>query len=238
MTPISFLKPSWRQWTLEHWSSFVIDLKYKRPLDGSEPRRLWAWIEVGCHIRAVALFAVCFLPFVPWYQFLLIYALAICILTLNHVRTLAAHNYRGDGEAMTHAEQLFDSNDISSRAPWTLALCPVGLRFHALHHLFPAMPYHNLERAHLRLMEKLPQDALYRHCVHPSLFSVLRQLAQDISDDFAQRNESSAQHETDPTNSGQGSVSLNRAHAGAMLRDKHLRKTSSPDNAETTGSRS
>ena len=188
VTPISFLHPRWRQWALEHWSSFVIDLKYKRPLDGKEPRRLWAWIEIACHLRAVALFAVCFLPFVPWFQFLLLYALAICILTLNHVRTLTAHRYRGTGETMSHAEQLFDSNDISSRAPWTIALCPVGLRFHALHHLFPGMPYHNLERAHLRLMSKLPEDAAYRRCVHPSFFSVIRQLARDIQDDFAARN--------------------------------------------------
>lgn len=180
VTPISFLHPQLRRWALEHWSSFVIDLKFKRRLTGKEPLKLWAWIEIGCHLRAVALFGVCFLPFVPWYQFLLLYALAIAILTLNHVRTLTAHRYRGDGQAMSHADQLFDSNDIASRSPVVLALCPVGLRFHALHHLFPGMPYHNLEKAHRRLMEKLPADSAYRQCVHPSFFSVLRQFIRDL----------------------------------------------------------
>lgn len=180
ITPISFLHPRLRRWSLEHWSSFVIDLKFKRRVTGKEPLKLWAWIEVGCHVRAVALFAVGFLPFVPWYQFLLLYALAITILTLNHVRTLTAHRYLGNGERMSHAEQLFDSNDIVSRNPLVLALCPVGLRYHALHHLFPGMPYHNLGKAHERLMNELPVGSEYHKCVHYGFFSVLRQFLRDL----------------------------------------------------------
>jgi fatty acid desaturase len=38
----------------------------------------------------------------------------------------------------------------------------VGLRYHALHHLFPSLPYHNLGRAHQRLMAELPTDSPYR----------------------------------------------------------------------------
>jgi hypothetical protein len=40
-------------------------------------------------------------------------------------------------------------------------LCPVGLRFHALHHLFPGLPYHNLEKAHGRLSTALPVSSDY-----------------------------------------------------------------------------
>jgi fatty acid desaturase len=182
VTPLSFLSPSLRRWTLEHWSSFVIDLQFKREIKESDPVKLWALIEVACHLRTVALFAVPMLPFVPWYQFLLIYVIAVSVLTLNHLRTLTAHRFKGDGHTMSHAEQLFDSNDIVGDPIFTEILMPVGLRFHALHHLFPGMPYHNLKKAHLRLMEQLPEDAPYRSCVQKSFFSALAQFYRDMSE--------------------------------------------------------
>ncbi|HWL73233.1 MAG TPA: fatty acid desaturase, partial [Burkholderiaceae bacterium] len=51
--------------------------------------------------------------------------------------------------------------------------------YHALHHLFPSLPYHNLARAHRRLMAELPADNLYRQTVYPSYWSVIRQLVAD-----------------------------------------------------------
>lgn len=184
VTPLSFLIPGLRRWALEHWSSFVIDLKFKRDIRAKDPVKLWAWIEAGCFLRAIALFAVGLPPLslAPWYQFLLIYALAVSILILNHLRTLAAHRYRGDGKSMSHADQLFDSTDIVGDPILTEILCPVGLRFHALHHLFPGMPYHNLKKAHLRLMEKLPEDSPYRACVYPHYFAVMKDFLIEVNE--------------------------------------------------------
>jgi fatty acid desaturase len=53
---------------------------------------------------------------------------------------------------------------------------PVGLRFHALHHLFPSLPYHNLAAAHARLMAALPADSPYRRTVSSGLWTTIRQL--------------------------------------------------------------
>ena len=39
---------------------------------------------------------------------------------------------------------------------------PVGLRYHALHHLFPTLPYHNLKAAHEYLLVHLPPESPYR----------------------------------------------------------------------------
>ena len=49
-----------------------------------------------------------------------------------------AHRYCGSGEPMSSAEQVRDSNDF----PGVLAelWAPVGLRYHAMHHLFPQLP--------------------------------------------------------------------------------------------------
>ncbi len=52
----------------------------------------------------------------------------------------------------------------------------MGLRYHALHHLFPAMPYHSLDAAHHRLMAQLPPDSPYRQTNSPGLLYALREL--------------------------------------------------------------
>jgi fatty acid desaturase len=71
---------------------------------------------------------------------------------------------------------LTDSITITGHWLWTELFFPLGLRYHALHHLFPALPFHNLAKAHRRLMERLPADAPYRETVFPSYWSAVRQL--------------------------------------------------------------
>jgi fatty acid desaturase len=63
---------------------------------------------------------------------------------------------------MSHAEQLADSNNIVGAGPMIWLLYPVGMRYHALHHLFPSMPYHNMAEAHRLLMRHLPAHSPYR----------------------------------------------------------------------------
>jgi fatty acid desaturase len=38
---------------------------------------------------------------------------------------------------------------------------PLGLHLHALHHLFPNIPYHNMPEAHRRVLAALPQGSVY-----------------------------------------------------------------------------
>lgn len=180
ITPLSLVCPPLRRWVWEHWSSFVIDLSFKRKLRPHDPVGLWTVMEIACHLRAVALIGLIVIGVDPWYNALLMYALSVTILTMNHFRTLAAHRYVSHGEVMSLEDQLLDSVDLPNRHWITLALCPVGLRFHALHHLFPGMPYHNLEAAHHRLMQELPTAHPYRQCVAPSMMQVIRELLAHI----------------------------------------------------------
>jgi fatty acid desaturase len=55
---------------------------------------------------------------------------------------------------------------------------PLGMRFHALHHLFPTLPYHNMAAAHRRLAAVLPADHPYRQTESPSLLAAIGQLAR------------------------------------------------------------
>ena len=51
---------------------------------------------------------------------------------------------------------------------------PARHPFHALHHLFPTLPYHNLGIAHRRLREQLPPDSFYHLTVEPGLWAALK----------------------------------------------------------------
>jgi fatty acid desaturase len=193
VTPISFLHPRLRQWTLERVSSFVIDLSHRRTIPADAPRTAWAWLEVGCSLRAWLIFGMILAGLNPWWRMLQLYALASFILVLNYARTLAAHRFLSDGSQMTHEEQLFDSIDITGGPVLTELLCPVGLRYHALHHLFPTLPYYQLGEAHRRLLDQLPADSAYREIVYPNWWAVIKDLRANMRAAAEQRFRQSAE---------------------------------------------
>ena len=55
---------------------------------------------------------------------------------------------------------------------------PVGLRYHALHHWIPSLPYHNLGRVHRLLVARLQADAPYRATIEPGFSPPLRDLVR------------------------------------------------------------
>ncbi len=182
LTPVIFLHPALRRWTLQNASSFVINLRFQNRTRDDVPRLEWALIEWACFLRTAAIFAFVLLGFAPWTRIPMLYSVAVGILTLNHLRTLAAHRYTSSGQTMTHQDQFFDSTNVTGDPIFTEMLCPVGLRYHALHHLFPTMPYHNLGTAHRRLMQRLPRESAYRSNVYSSCWSVFKELVDHARD--------------------------------------------------------
>jgi len=172
ITPISFLHPRLRQWMLEHYSSYVINWRYRHHVPDNAPRHIWAWLEVACFLRAACLIGAVAIGMASLSELVKMYLLAIVALGLNYVRNLVAHRYESDGTPMSHVDQLSDSVNIRGIPILTELFFPLNLRYHALHHLYPTLPYHNLRAAHRRLMSELPADSLYRRSEYPGFASI------------------------------------------------------------------
>lgn len=176
LAPLAWISPRLRRWVHQRASSMVIDPGYVRPLPTRPELRIWRVQEAGCFVYAVVaaiLFAVGRLPISLLVHF---YLMAVVVLFLNNLRTLGAHRFRHRGEPLTFVDQLLDSVNYSRQPLLNELWAPLGLRFHALHHLFPSLPYHALPAAHRRLMEQLPSDSPYRQTESPSLFVSIREL--------------------------------------------------------------
>lgn len=194
LAPITFIHPRLRRWTLERASSFVINFRYRRVIPDNANLWEWAVMDLLCSLRAWCLIGTVLLGINHWSHIPKLYVLAVCILTLNYIRTLVAHHYLNTGRRMSHEEQLLDSTVITG-GPWIELLCPVGLRYHALHHLFPSLPYHNLAEAHRRLMTGLPAGSAYHQVVYPSIWAVLRTLRTNLRRAAANRKHGSPEEQ-------------------------------------------
>ena len=96
---------------------------------------------------------------------------------MNSLRTHAAHAYRNpDDHAMSVVEQYLDSVDVPGNLFLTALWAPVGLRYHATHHLFPNLPYHNLGKARRRLVRDLGDNSQYLMTTRNSLWDALRRI--------------------------------------------------------------
>ena len=173
--PLSRLHRGLREWVLVSASAGVTNIYYRKRFPQQDEWHLEI-VEALCFLYLCAIAVLLYLEVITATQVLKAYLLLACALGLNWIRTLAAHRYDNRGDRMTYLEQFNDSINITGQ-PWlTVILFPLGLRYHALHHLFPALPYHNLGKAHRRLTERLPADAPYHAADRANFFAVIAEL--------------------------------------------------------------
>ena len=79
---------------------------------------------------------------------------------------------------MTVTAQFLDSVNVPPPGPIAELWAPVGLRYHALHHLLPSLPYHALPEAHRRLDAALGLESTYQEANHPGLANLVGRLAR------------------------------------------------------------
>ena len=131
-------------------------------------------MEIPCFLRAALIPLLVFAGFNHWTRIPMLYALAVATVVLNQLRQLADHHFEGDGSRVDMATHILDSCNFTRNDPLTLLFFPFSIRYHALHHLFPSLPYHNLAKAHEHLVRTLPGDSPYLRLDRPGWWSVAR----------------------------------------------------------------
>jgi fatty acid desaturase len=172
--PAGLLIPKLHQGLVKYASSLTFNPKYVRIMSPVQTRELkisevgipllWGALAVvlasaGMALGALAVFAGVF----------------TAIAFVNAFRALGAHRYKSDGEPRGKYEQVLDSIDTPGHF-LTELWAPVGLRYHALHHLFPNIPYHNMGTLYRRLLSCVPDDGAYRQAISPGLTTSIKEL--------------------------------------------------------------
>lgn len=181
LTPISYFSPTLRRIVWERASSLTINPAYQRKPDTVRNDQNWRLQEFAAFLFAAIVITCVLLGVFPCQLLVLWYAIAVMVFILNSLRTLAAHAYRHDDDRpLTLVEQYMDSINVPGN--WLTALwAPVGLRYHATHHLFMSMPYHNLGEAQRRLSRAFQNNPVIQQTNRCGLWNALGRIWREAS---------------------------------------------------------
>lgn len=157
--PLSWVVPPLRRLLVRSASSYVINLGFVRRMSRAERRRLVRW-ECAVLVAWWPPIALTLAGELSWRWLAVWYATYSAVLLVNRLRMLAAHRFASDGSPTDHLGQFADSVDTPD-GWWAELWAPLGMRYHALHHLFPTLPFHNMGRAYRRLVAALPPASFY-----------------------------------------------------------------------------
>jgi len=192
LIPLSFLIPPLRRHLKTRLSALIINPDFVRE-DLNRWRTAWVLQDIGCWLWSWSVIAATvagLLSLRAVLTGLLIFSLATF---LNQARTLVAHHWDNEGDKMTLDEQFLDSVNVPPPNLASELWAPVGLRYHALHHLLPRLPYHNLGKAHARLAQALGADSHYHQASQPGLFEALSNLFRRVRQKSAARKDAASQ---------------------------------------------
>jgi fatty acid desaturase len=178
LAPLSLFIPSLRKIVVERYSGLAINPAFRRRPAEGEARRNWIMQETAASIWAITILAGVFTGFIPLNAFLVFLAIVSSVAVLNQVRTLVAHLWENDGEPLSVTAQFLDSVNVPPPGVLASIWAPVGLRYHALHHLLPSVPYHALGEAHRRLTTQLAPDSAYHRASYDGLAGLVYRLTR------------------------------------------------------------
>jgi fatty acid desaturase len=175
---LSFILPPLRRFLITRASSLVINPHYTRPLPQQDERLRWYAQELSTTLIFWSAIVALVYEVLPLSWLCHWYIVGAGIAIVNQVRTLAAHRYENDGRQLNAVEQLLDSVNLTGPSWLTVLAAPVGLRYHALHHFLPTLPYHSLGKAHRQMLAELSPQSPYRRTEARGILSAVHTLVQ------------------------------------------------------------
>lgn len=169
LSPLSWVIPGLRKTVVARFSALAINPEFRRRMPEGEALTRFNRTDAAASIWAVALIALVVAGIIPLRGFAIGLAIGSAVAVLNQVRTLVAHLWENEGEPMTVTAQYLDSVNVPPPALLPGLWAPVGLRYHALHHLLPSLPYHALGEAHRRISAALEPDSPYHKASYKGL---------------------------------------------------------------------
>ncbi len=127
------------------WRVFKFSVSTPLP-ENRKPEVVWLSRYYLCVVGAFAYFVPQGLPF---YYTVLVGAWLVVVLRIPLEHELERHAESSDSE-----DQMRDSFTVET--PLALLIQPIGFRYHTAHHMYPAVPYHNLPVVHRLLKETVP----------------------------------------------------------------------------------
>lgn len=177
LAPLGLIIPPLRRLAWERLSALAINPQFRRrPAEDAQAKR-FLWQQIGASLWAITLMALV-ITYGAWAELAIAMGVFSAVAVFNQLRTLVAHLWENDGEAMTVTAQYLDSVNVPPPSPLAGFWAPVGLRYHALHHLIPSMPYHSLAEAHRRISAHLGDGSTFAEASHKGLIPLVMRIAK------------------------------------------------------------
>ncbi len=176
LSPLSAILPPVRTMLIERYSALSINPSFRRAKPEGDFARSWQIWEMLNSLWAIAILTLAWTGILPLRAFLIMLAIMSGSIVLNQIRTLVAHLWANEGEPISVTQQYLDSVNVPPPGFLPALWAPVGLRYHAIHHLLPSLPYHALGEAHRRLVTMLPPESPIHRANYRSLFGLVAHL--------------------------------------------------------------
>ena len=204
LAPLGLIVPPLRRLNWERFSTLAINPDFRRRPADPKDRARFICLETGAALWGIALIAS--LLVFGWRPLAVALAVFGAVAVLNQLRTLVAHLWENEGEAMSVTAQYLDTVNVPPPGFIAELWAPVGLRYHALHHLLPSLPYHALPEAHRRLTAHQDARATYGRAHYRGMAPLVGRIASTTMrrPELRGHEKGAAPVETAPSNAARG----------------------------------